>query len=117
MKTTIPAVNDYEVRIWYSARVGDECFVAQVVGWPSIMAHGDTHEEAAREIRDALTLALKVSIKHGNPIPDPVHRVSVAAAALGSIGGKSKSPAKVAAVRRNGRLGGRPRKVKELVGA
>ena len=37
---------------------------------------------------------------------------SKAAAALGKRGGKVKSPAKAAAARENGKLGGRPRKVK-----
>jgi len=115
---TIPTVNDYEVRIWYSARVGDECFVAQVVGWPSIMAHGGTHEEAAREIRDALTLALKVSIKHGNPIPEPKSAAQSAAATLGSLGGKTMTPARLAANKRNAQKAGRPRKLaRELVAA
>jgi len=36
--------------------------------------------------------------------------LSSAAAALGRKGGKSKSPAKVRAVRENGKLGGRPPK-------
>ncbi len=34
------------------------------------------------------------------------------AAALGKLGGKSKSNKKAAAARRNGKLGGRPRKEK-----
>jgi predicted RNase H-like HicB family nuclease len=49
-----PDARDYEIRIWYSAEKGDECFVAQVVEWPGIMAHGDTREEAARQIQLAL---------------------------------------------------------------
>lgn len=49
---------DYEIRIWYSPEAGDECYVAQVVEWPSITAFGDTREEAAREIQVALDLAL-----------------------------------------------------------
>ena len=49
---------DYEIRIWYSAVPGDDCFIAQVVEWPGIMAHGDTREEAAREIQVALDGAL-----------------------------------------------------------
>ncbi len=32
-----PAPGDYEIRIWYSAEKGDECFIAQVVEWPGIM--------------------------------------------------------------------------------
>ena len=39
-----PDPRDYEIRIWYSAEKGDECFIAQVVEWPGIMAHGDTRE-------------------------------------------------------------------------
>ena len=35
-----PDPRDYEIRIWHSAEKGDECFVAQVVEWPGIMAHG-----------------------------------------------------------------------------
>jgi hypothetical protein len=46
-----PDPRDYEIRIWYSAEKGDECFIAQVVGWPGIMAHGETREEAARQIQ------------------------------------------------------------------
>jgi predicted RNase H-like HicB family nuclease len=49
-----PDPRDYEIRIWYSTAEGDECFVAQVVEWPGIMAHGETREEAARQIQLAL---------------------------------------------------------------
>lgn len=54
---------DYEIRIWYSADKGDECFIAQVVEWPGIMAHGDTREEAARQIQ--LEGALEVAAEQG----------------------------------------------------
>ena len=34
MKTPMqPDPRDYEIRIWYSAEKGDECFIAQVVEW------------------------------------------------------------------------------------
>lgn len=56
---------DYEIRIWYSAEKGDECFIAQVVGWPGIMAHGDTREEAARQIQLALEGALDAAAAGG----------------------------------------------------
>ena len=62
MKTSMqPNHRDYEIRIWYSAEKGDECFIAQVVEWPAIMAHGDTREEAARQIQLALEGALQVA--------------------------------------------------------
>lgn len=87
---------DYEIRIWYSAETGDECFVAQVVEssqreavrdgqakrgkrrelgsssqWPGIMAHGDTREEAARQIQLALDGALRVAAERGIKPPAP----------------------------------------------
>ncbi len=39
-----PDPRDYEIRIWYSAEKGDECFVAQVVEWPR-------HHGARRQAR------------------------------------------------------------------
>jgi predicted RNase H-like HicB family nuclease len=72
MKTPMqPDPRDYEIRIWYSAEKGDECFVAQVVEWPGIMAHGATREEAAREIQLALERALEVAAEEGIKPPTP----------------------------------------------
>jgi predicted RNase H-like HicB family nuclease len=67
-----PDARDYEVRIWYSAEKGDECFVARVVAWPGIMAHGDTREEAARQIQLALEGALEVATERGVQAPKNV---------------------------------------------
>ena len=70
MKPTVqPDLRDYEIRIWYSAEKGDECFIAQVVEWPGIMAHGETREEAARQIQLALEGALEIAAarKHKPP--------------------------------------------------
>jgi len=72
MKATMQSEpRDYEIRIWYSAEKGDECFVAQVVEWPGIMAHGETREEAAREIQLALDGALEVAAERG--VKPPAH--------------------------------------------
>lgn len=62
---------EYEIRIWYSAVEGDECFIAQVVEWPTITAHGDTREEAAREIQLALEGALELAAEQGVQPPAP----------------------------------------------
>lgn len=67
-----PNPRDYEIRIWYSAEKGDECFIAQVVEWPGIMAHGDTREEAARQIQLALEGALQVAAERGLKPPKNV---------------------------------------------
>ena len=66
-----PDARDYEIRIWYSAEKGDECFIAQVVEWPGIMAHGNTREEAARQIQLALEGALQVAAEQGIKPPAP----------------------------------------------
>ena len=90
-----PHPRDYEIRIWYSADKGDECYVAQVVessqreavrdgqakrgacrdaGTSSqwcIMAHGETREEAAREIQLALEGALETAAQQGMAPPSP----------------------------------------------
>jgi predicted RNase H-like HicB family nuclease len=66
MTTTVqPDSRDYEIRIWYSAERGDQCYVAQVVEWPGIMAHGKTREEAARQIQLALEGALETAVQSG----------------------------------------------------
>jgi hypothetical protein len=95
-KAVQPDPRDYEIRIWYSAETGDECFVAQVVEssqreavrdrqakrgarrelgrssqWPGIMAHGNTREEAARQIQLALDGALEVAAERGIKPPAP----------------------------------------------
>ncbi|MFZ1220191.1 MAG: type II toxin-antitoxin system HicB family antitoxin [Chthoniobacterales bacterium] len=72
MKATVqPDPRDYEIRIRYSAEPGDDCFVAQVVEWPGIMAHGGTREEAARQIQLALEGALEVAAEQGIKPPSP----------------------------------------------
>jgi predicted RNase H-like HicB family nuclease len=72
MKTPMqPDPRDYEIRIWYSAEKGDECFIAQVVEWPGIMAHGETREEAARQIQPALDEAVELAAEQGIKPPAP----------------------------------------------
>lgn len=62
---------DYEVCIRYSSLPGDNCFIARVTEWPNVTAHGDTREEAAREIQAALELALSEPETDGFVIPPP----------------------------------------------
>ena len=102
-----PTAKDYEVRIWYSDVPGDDCYVAQVNDMPGIMAHGDSREAAAKEIQEALRLALDSYAQNREEPPVPK---SAAAASLGRIGGSAKSSKKSLAARINGLKGGRPRK-------
>jgi predicted RNase H-like HicB family nuclease len=98
---------DYEVRIWYSPEPGDECYIAQVIDMPAVTAHGETREEAAREIQAALDLTLSTYADDGEKPPVPRN---AAAAALGRLGGRATSWKKKVAARINGKHGGRPRK-------
>jgi len=113
-------LNDYEFRTYYDPHglaEGEGCFIAEVIGWEHVQGDGQTPAEAAAMCRELLELSIESNRRTGNPIPPPVRGVSLAAAALGRVGGKSRSPAKLAAVRRNGKLGGRPRKKPDLVAA
>ncbi len=75
LQQAVTAERDYEIRIWFSAVAGDDCFIAQVVEWPSLMAHGETREEAARQIQIALEGALEVASQQGitPPVPALTH--------------------------------------------
>jgi predicted RNase H-like HicB family nuclease len=103
-----PTAKDYEIRIWYSEIPGDDCYIAQVNDMPGIMAHGDSLEAAAKEIEEALRLALDTYAQNKEEPPAPK---SIAAASLGRIGGSVKSPRKSLASRLNGLMGGRPKKI------
>ena len=72
-----PNPNDYEVRIWYSPDPGDECFVAQVLALPGIMAHGESREAAAHEIQTALQPALDTYAAGGESPPAPKNHAAV----------------------------------------
>jgi len=61
----------YEIRISYSGEKGDECFIAEVVEWPGIMAHGETREEAARQIQLALEGAMEAAAECAVKPPAP----------------------------------------------
>jgi predicted RNase H-like HicB family nuclease len=67
---------DYEIRICYSTTPGDGCYIAQVVEWPGIMAHGDSRAEAAQEIELALESALEFARERGVTPPVP-HALAV----------------------------------------
>ena len=49
----------------------DEVFVARVAEFPSLAAHGETQEEAMREIRDVVELVLNDLKESNEPIPEP----------------------------------------------
>lgn len=62
----------YEVIIFWSQV--DQVFVADVPELPGCMAHGDTHEAALREDKEAMQLWIDTAREFGDPVPEPKGR-------------------------------------------
>lgn len=52
----------------------DKAFVARVLEFPSLAAHGPTSEEALLEIRSTVDAVLDELIEAGEPVPEPLSR-------------------------------------------
>lgn len=59
----------YYVKLFWSDE--DDCWVAKAPEVRHVMAHGDTPEEALKNIDEALTAALQVLQAQGRPLPEP----------------------------------------------
>ena len=59
----------YEVIIYWSDE--DRSFVAEVPELPGCMAHGDSHEAALREVKEAMELWIETAREFGDPVPTP----------------------------------------------
>lgn len=59
----------YEVIIYWSNE--DDCFIAEVPELKSLMAHGETHQEAITNAQEAINLWLEVAKVDGILIPQP----------------------------------------------
>lgn len=49
----------------------DDAFIARVAEFPSLATHGDTQEEALREIKEVVGFVLKDLAESKEPIPEP----------------------------------------------
>ena len=61
-------LRNHPVTILYSDE--DECYLAVVSSVRHCTAHGDSPEEALREVREALTGLLEVATEHGDSPQD-----------------------------------------------
>ncbi len=59
----------YEIIIYWSKE--DNAFIAEVPELPGCMAHGDTYEDAIRNIKSAIELWIDTAREYGDPIPQP----------------------------------------------
>ncbi len=70
---TYKMADRFEVRIQWSD--ADSAFVAWTPDIKFCTAHGETLEEAARQLRDAIAGNIEVAREFGDPIPEPLYRL------------------------------------------
>ncbi len=62
----------YEIIIYWNEE--DQLFIAEVPELPGCLAHGDSHEDALKNVRDAMELWLDTARETGRLIPEPKGR-------------------------------------------
>lgn len=74
-------MKDYHINIFYSDT--DECYIADIPDLFPCSAHGETPEEAVREVLIAKALWLEVAREKEYPIPEPRYRPAIYQARVG----------------------------------
>lgn len=59
----------YEIILYWSS--ADGVFVAEVPELPGCMAHGDSQEDAIRNVKEAIALWIATATEFGDPVPEP----------------------------------------------
>ena len=65
-------MDKYEIIIFWSEE--DKSFIAEVPELPGCMAHGDSHNAALVNIKDAMELWITTAKEFNDPIPKPKGR-------------------------------------------
>ncbi|WP_446653131.1 type II toxin-antitoxin system HicB family antitoxin [Blastomonas sp.] len=65
----------YHINLFWSSE--DDCWIADVPDLKPCSAHGDTREEAVRNIQDAIEGWLEVARDKGFPIPEAKYRPAI----------------------------------------
>jgi predicted RNase H-like HicB family nuclease len=60
-------MNHFEIIIYWSDE--DQAFVADVPELPGCMAHGDSHEQALAEVKEAMALWMDAAQANGRAVP------------------------------------------------
>ncbi len=68
-KTVSPKIEQYLYSVGWSDE--DDAFIARVAEFSSLAAHGDTQEEALKEIKDVVSFVLKDLAESKELIPEP----------------------------------------------
>ncbi len=72
-------MKDYHINIFYSDE--DECYIADIPDLKYCSAHGETPEDALREVLIAKEAWLEVARQEKRPIPVPRYRPAIYQAA------------------------------------
>lgn len=59
----------YEIIIYWSEE--DSVYVAEIPELPGCMAHGDSHEVALVNVKEAMSLWIEVARERGQQVPTP----------------------------------------------
>ncbi|PKB63919.1 MAG: hypothetical protein BZY80_04855 [SAR202 cluster bacterium Io17-Chloro-G2] len=62
----------YEIILYWSEE--DQVFVAEVPELAGCTAHGDSHESALTNVKDAVQLWIDTTHEFGDPVPEPKGR-------------------------------------------
>lgn len=62
-------MDKYEVIIYWSEP--DSAYIAEAPELRGCMAHGDSHEAALGNLRDAMSLWIETARQHGDEVPKP----------------------------------------------
>ncbi len=62
-------MHKYEIILYWSNK--DQVFIAEVPELPGCMAHGDSQDEALKNVNDAMQLWIDTAREFGDPIPQP----------------------------------------------
>jgi len=62
-------MHKYEIILYWSNE--DHAFIAEVPELPGCMAHGDSQDEALKNVNDAMQLWIDTARECGDPIPQP----------------------------------------------
>jgi predicted RNase H-like HicB family nuclease len=65
-------MDKYEIIIYWSEE--DHAFIAEAPELPGCMAHGDSHDAALANIKEAMELWIKTAKEFYDPIPKPKGR-------------------------------------------
>ena len=65
-------MDKYEILIYWED--ADKIFVAEIPELPGCMAHGETQEDALRNVKKAMKLWISTANEFGDPVPDPKGR-------------------------------------------